>query len=74
MTSISNTLLLCFRLERFIDTFGPRPSGSDVLERAIDHVINITRAEDVKDVFTEEVQVRGDRKYSGENIASIVYK
>ncbi|KAG7308380.1 hypothetical protein JYU34_005577 [Plutella xylostella] len=44
-------------LERFIDTFGPRPSGSEVLERAIDHVINITRAEDVRDVYTEEVQV-----------------
>nr|XP_021191973.2 carboxypeptidase Q [Helicoverpa armigera] len=42
---------------RFIDTFGARPSGTEVLERSIDHMINLTKQHGLNDVTTEELQV-----------------
>lgn len=50
-------LILLNRYEKFIDTFGARPSGSDVLERAIDHMINLTIQNGVNDITTEDVKV-----------------
>ncbi|XP_034825547.1 carboxypeptidase Q-like [Maniola hyperantus] len=48
----------------FIDQFGPRPSGSPILERAIDHMINLTLDSGINDIRTESVTVpywkRGD--------------
>ncbi|XP_075972684.1 carboxypeptidase Q-like [Anticarsia gemmatalis] len=41
----------------FIDKFGARPSGTENLERSIDHMINLTRQHGVNDVTTEELQV-----------------
>ncbi|CAH0629043.1 unnamed protein product [Chrysodeixis includens] len=41
----------------FIDKFGARPSGTDVLERAIDHMINLTKSKGLNDVTTEELEV-----------------
>lgn len=49
--------ILIYRLSKFVDKFGPRLSGSDVLEKSIDYMINITREEDVNDIVTEEVEV-----------------
>ncbi|XP_049865304.1 carboxypeptidase Q-like isoform X1 [Pectinophora gossypiella] len=49
---------------RFIDKFGARLSGSDNLEHAIDHMINMTHSYGLNDVTTEEVDaphwVRGE--------------
>ncbi|XP_059060269.1 carboxypeptidase Q-like [Achroia grisella] len=41
----------------FIDTFGARPSGSDILEKSIDHMINLTIQNGLPTVQTEEVEV-----------------
>ncbi|KAJ8724866.1 hypothetical protein PYW07_015824 [Mythimna separata] len=43
--------------ERFIDKFGARPSGTEVLENAIDHMINLTKHNGLNDVTTEELEV-----------------
>lgn len=32
-------------------------AGSEILEQSIDYIINITRAEDINDITTEEVKV-----------------
>lgn len=37
--------------------FGARPSGSKVLEDAIDHMINLTLENGLSEVTTEEVNV-----------------
>ncbi|XP_047989669.1 carboxypeptidase Q-like isoform X2 [Leguminivora glycinivorella] len=44
-------------LAKFVDTFGARPSGSEVLEKSIDYMIQLARDEDLKDITTEEVEV-----------------
>ncbi|CAK1578107.1 unnamed protein product [Parnassius mnemosyne] len=41
----------------FIDKFGARPSGTHVLEKAIDHMFNLTIRHGLKTVSTEDVQV-----------------
>ncbi|XP_047989863.1 carboxypeptidase Q-like [Leguminivora glycinivorella] len=52
----------------FLDKFGARPSGTETLEKAIDHMINLTRAHGVTDVTTEQVDaphwVRGHESVS----------
>lgn len=52
-----NLILLPFRLAKFVDKFGARPSGSTVLEDSIDYMIKLTREEDIKDIVTEKVEV-----------------
>ncbi|XP_023951079.2 carboxypeptidase Q-like [Bicyclus anynana] len=42
---------------KFIDTFGARPSGSPTLERAIDHMVDLTLDTSFNDVWTENVTV-----------------
>ncbi|XP_072941792.1 carboxypeptidase Q-like [Epargyreus clarus] len=53
-------------LAKFVDTFGARPSGSEVLERSIDYMIQLTQAEEIHDIVTEELEVphwvRGEEK------------
>ncbi|XP_013190143.2 carboxypeptidase Q isoform X1 [Amyelois transitella] len=53
-------------LAKFVDKFGPRPSGTESLENSIDYMIQLTRDEDINNVVTEEVQVplweRGEEK------------
>ncbi|XP_026753273.2 carboxypeptidase Q-like [Galleria mellonella] len=44
-------------LAKFVDKFGARPSGSEALENSIDYIIDITRAEGLNDVITEELEV-----------------
>ncbi|XP_061706561.1 carboxypeptidase Q-like isoform X1 [Cydia pomonella] len=44
-------------LAKFVDTFGARPSGSEVLEKSIDYMIDLARKEDLNDITTEEVEV-----------------
>ncbi|XP_049865281.1 carboxypeptidase Q-like isoform X2 [Pectinophora gossypiella] len=44
-------------LAKFVDKFGARPSGSDVLEQSIDYMIKLTRDEDINDIVTEELEV-----------------
>ncbi|XP_050362907.1 carboxypeptidase Q-like [Nymphalis io] len=44
-------------LEKFVDTFGARPSGSQVLEDSIDYMIQLTREEEINDIVTEELEV-----------------
>ncbi|XP_026491236.1 carboxypeptidase Q-like isoform X1 [Vanessa tameamea] len=44
-------------LAKFVDTFGARPSGSQVLEDSIDHMIQLTREEELNDIVTEELEV-----------------
>ncbi|CAH0668865.1 unnamed protein product [Spodoptera exigua] len=41
----------------FIDKFGARPSGTFILEKSIDHMINLTRQHGLNDVTTEELEV-----------------
>ncbi|CAK1551626.1 unnamed protein product [Leptosia nina] len=45
------------QFSEFIDKFGARLSGSDVLENSIDYMINLTVASGIDDVTTEEVEV-----------------
>ncbi|XP_028028602.1 carboxypeptidase Q-like [Bombyx mandarina] len=42
---------------KFIDTFGARLAGSKALEKAIDHMVNLTRQNGLNDVTTEEVDI-----------------
>ncbi|CAH1635061.1 unnamed protein product [Spodoptera littoralis] len=53
-------------LAKFVDKFGARPSGTDVLEKSIDYMIDLTKKEGLNDVITEEVKVplweRGEEK------------
>ncbi|KAJ2950646.1 hypothetical protein O0L34_g8902 [Tuta absoluta] len=53
-------------LAKFVDKFGPRPSGTDVLEQSIDYMIQLTKEEGINDITTEEVTVprweRGEEK------------
>ncbi|XP_030022999.1 carboxypeptidase Q isoform X1 [Manduca sexta] len=53
-------------LAKFVDKFGARPSGSEVLEQSIDYMIELTREEDLQDIITEELEVphwvRGEEK------------
>lgn len=53
-------------LSKFVDKFGARPSGSNVLENSIDYMINLTRSEGVTEIITEELEVphwvRGEEK------------
>ncbi|XP_059060164.1 carboxypeptidase Q-like [Achroia grisella] len=44
-------------LAKFVDKFGARPSGTEVLENSIDYMIELTRAEDINDIVTEELEV-----------------
>lgn len=45
------------RLAKFVDKFGARPSGSDVLEQSIDYMIELTREEEINDITTEQLEV-----------------
>lgn len=54
----TNIFAIIFRLAKFVDTFGARPSGSEELESSIDYMIQLTKDEDIADVRTEEVEVR----------------
>lgn len=53
-------------LAKFVDKFGARPSGSEVLEKSIDYMIQLTKDEDLDDITTEELEVphwvRGEEK------------
>uniref|UniRef100_A0A2H1W0X3 Carboxypeptidase Q n=1 Tax=Spodoptera frugiperda TaxID=7108 RepID=A0A2H1W0X3_SPOFR len=42
---------------RFIDKFGARPSGTWILEKSIDHMIDLTKQHGLYDVTTEELEV-----------------
>ncbi|XP_026761214.1 carboxypeptidase Q-like [Galleria mellonella] len=44
-------------LAKFVDKFGARPSGTEVLENSIDYIIDLTRAENINDIVTEELEV-----------------
>ncbi|XP_063823581.1 carboxypeptidase Q-like [Ostrinia nubilalis] len=44
-------------LAKFVDKFGARPSGTEVLEHAIDYMIQLTRDENIDDITTEELTV-----------------
>ncbi|XP_047519688.1 carboxypeptidase Q-like isoform X2 [Pieris napi] len=44
-------------LEKFVDMFGSRMSGSQVLEDSIDYMIKLTQDEDLTDIVTEELEV-----------------
>ena len=46
------------RIAELTDTFGPRPSGSDALERAIDWTLDRMRADGLENVRGERVMVR----------------
>lgn len=61
--TLQSSFILFIRYEKFIDEFGARPSGSDVLERAIDHMINLTIENGVNDVTTEDVMVYKKHDY-----------
>ncbi|CAH2208211.1 jg18838, partial [Pararge aegeria aegeria] len=45
------------KYSKFIDKFGARPSGSSTLERAIDHMVDLTFQSGLNDVWTESVKV-----------------
>lgn len=48
----------CFyRLAKFVDKFGARPSGSVVLEDSIDYMIQLTQEEGITDITLEDVEV-----------------
>ncbi|KAF9415323.1 hypothetical protein HW555_006986 [Spodoptera exigua] len=53
-------------LAKFVDKFGARPSGTEVLEKSIDYMIDLTKNEGINDIITEEVKVplweRGEEK------------
>lgn len=51
--------MVCFyyRLAKFVDKFGARPSGTEVLEKSIDYMIDLTKKEGINDIITEEVKV-----------------
>ncbi|XP_035431688.2 carboxypeptidase Q isoform X1 [Spodoptera frugiperda] len=53
-------------LAKFVDKFGARPSGTEVLEKSIDYMIELTKKEGINDIITEEVKVplweRGEEK------------
>ncbi|CAH0629040.1 unnamed protein product [Chrysodeixis includens] len=53
-------------LAKFVDKFGARPSGTEVLEKSIDYMIDLTREEGLNDIVTEELDVprweRGEEK------------
>ncbi|XP_075972687.1 carboxypeptidase Q-like [Anticarsia gemmatalis] len=53
-------------LAKFVDKFGARITGSEVLEQSIDYMIELAREESLNDVFTEDVEVphwvRGEEK------------
>lgn len=51
--------MFCFicRLAVFVDKFGARPSGTQVLEDSIDYMIDLSRKEGLKDIITEKVVV-----------------
>lgn len=51
-----------FRLAKFVDTYGARISGSQVLEDSIDYMIQLTREEEINDVVTEELEVIKDNR------------
>ncbi|XP_026745899.1 carboxypeptidase Q-like isoform X1 [Trichoplusia ni] len=44
-------------LAKFVDKFGARPSGTEVLEKSIDYMIDLTREEGLNDIVTEELEV-----------------
>lgn len=44
-------------LAKFVDTYGARISGSQVLEDSIDYMIQLTRVEEINDIVTEELEV-----------------
>ncbi|XP_028163405.1 carboxypeptidase Q-like isoform X1 [Ostrinia furnacalis] len=44
-------------LAKFVDKFGARPSGTEVLEQSIDYMIQLTRDENINDITTEELTV-----------------
>lgn len=51
------SIFVCYRLAKFVDKFGARPSGSEVLEQSIDYMIQLTHDEDIHDITTEELEV-----------------
>ncbi|XP_038213514.1 carboxypeptidase Q-like [Zerene cesonia] len=60
MNDIINTDLgpnMYKKYTEFIDKFGARPSGTEVLEQSIDYMVNLTIDAGIKDVATEEVEV-----------------
>ncbi|CAG5010195.1 unnamed protein product [Parnassius apollo] len=57
ISSYKNVSEEIFRLAKFVDKFGARPSGSVILEDSIDYMIQLTRDEGINDVTTEELEV-----------------
>lgn len=51
------SVFLNSRFKQFIDMFGARPSGSKVLEEAIDHMIDLALENGLSGVTTEDVNV-----------------
>nr|XP_049696856.1 carboxypeptidase Q isoform X1 [Helicoverpa armigera] len=53
-------------LAKFVDKFGARPSGTEVLEKSIDYMIELSKQEGLNDIVTEDVEVprwkRGEEK------------
>uniref|UniRef100_A0A2A4IU93 Carboxypeptidase Q n=2 Tax=Heliothis virescens TaxID=7102 RepID=A0A2A4IU93_HELVI len=53
-------------LAKFVDKFGAKPSGTEVLEKSIDYMIELSKEEGLNDIVTEEVEVprweRGEEK------------
>lgn len=54
---VNGPCLLYYRLAKFVDKFGARPSGSESLEKSIDYMIQLTRDEHINTIVTEELEV-----------------
>ncbi|XP_053600176.1 carboxypeptidase Q-like [Plodia interpunctella] len=44
-------------LTKFVDKFGARPAGTEILEESIDYIIQLTRQNGINTIVTEEVEI-----------------